>query len=88
MQSQLQTEWGAVSMMGFSHQAHLQEAWVDEALRQRSLPSAIPSFPGTPQVTFKSYSSQGIGGPGRLQETGDAALTEVSSVTHVNGLQG
>lgn len=75
-------------MMGFSLQAHLQGAWVDEALRQRSPPSAIPSFPGTPRVTFKSYSSQGMGGAGRLQDTGHGALTEVSSVTHVKGPQG
>lgn len=63
LQSQLQTERGAVSTMGFSLQAHLQGAWVEEALRQRSTPSAIPSYPGTPRVTFKSYSSQGMGGP-------------------------
>lgn len=51
MQSQLQTERGALTMMGFSHQADLQGAWVDEALpREAEKPSLSYSFfPGIPQ---------------------------------------
>ena len=45
-------------------------------LGREALPQLLLLSPGTPRVTFKSYSTQGMGGAGKLQETGHAALTE------------